>query len=105
LKGLPPKKRASGSRAQEALVRINRLFAIERELKRNTSEERLEIRNLKSRPVVEEFQKWLEDMILGVLPKSLFGLAVHYGLNQWQKLVHFLEDGRIEIDTTEPSVP
>jgi hypothetical protein len=28
----------------------------------------------------------------------LFGLAVNYGLNQWAKLVRFLEDGRIEID-------
>lgn len=33
-----------------------------------------------------------------VLPKSLFGTAVHYGRQQWPKLVRFLEDGRIEID-------
>jgi transposase len=98
LKCLPPQKRASGSRAKEALDRINRLFAIERELKRCTPEERLQIRNLKSRPIVEEFWKWLEDMLPGVLPKSLFGLAVNYGRNQWAKLVRFLEDGRVEID-------
>jgi transposase len=98
LKGLPPKKRSSGSRAQEALDRINRLFAIERELKRCTAEERLAIRNQRSRPVVEEFRKWLEDILPGVMPKSLFGSAVNYGLNQWTKLVRFLEDGRIELD-------
>ena len=98
LKGLPPNKRASGSCAREALDRINRLFVIERELKRCTPEERLKIRSLKSRPVVEEFRKWLEDILPGVLPKSLFGMAVNYGLNQWTKLVRFLEDGRIEID-------
>jgi hypothetical protein len=98
LKGLPPNKRASGSCAREALDRINRLFAIERELKRYRPEERLQIRNLESRPVVEEFRKWLEDIFPGVLPKSLFGMAVNYGLNQWTKLVRFLEDGRIEID-------
>jgi transposase len=98
LKGLPPNKRASGSCAREALDRINRLFAIERELKRCTPEERLEIRNQKSRPIVEEFRKWLEEILPGVLPKSLFGKAVNYGLNQWEKLVRFLEDGRLEID-------
>lgn len=98
LKGLPPKKRSSGIRAQEALDRINRLFAIERELKRCTPEERLEIRNQKSHPIVEEFRKWLEDILPAIVPKSLFGLAVNYGLNQWEKLVRFLEDGRIEID-------
>jgi transposase len=98
LKGLPPNKRASGSCAREAMDRINRLFVIERELKRCTPEERLEIRNQKSRPVVEELRKWLGDILPGVLPKSLFGMAVNYGLNQWAKLVCFLEDGRIEID-------
>ena len=97
LKGLPLKKRASGSRAQEALDRINRLFAIERGLLRCTPEEQLQIRNLKSRPIIEEFRKWLDDILPGILPKSLFGLAVNYGRNQWTKLVRFLEDGRIEI--------
>jgi len=97
LKGLPPKKHASGNRAKEALDRINRLFAIERELQRCTPEERLRLRNLKSRPIVEEFRKWFEDILPGILPKSLFGLAVHYGLNQWQNLIRFLEDGRVEI--------
>jgi transposase len=87
----------SGSRAQEALDRINRLFAIERGLLRCTPEERLQIRNLKSRPIIEEFRKWLDDILPGILPKSLFGLAVNYGRNQWTKLVRFLEDGRIEI--------
>jgi len=97
LKGLPPKKRAAGGRAREALDRINRLFAIERELQSLIPEERLKGRNQKSRPVVEEFHKWLQDMLPAVLPKSLFGLAVHYALNQWDKLIRFLEDGRIEM--------
>ena len=34
----------------------------------------------------------------GILPKSLFGLAVQYSRNQWPKLVRFLEDGRVELD-------
>jgi transposase len=97
LKGLPPKKRSSGSRAQEALDRINRLFAIERELKRCIPEERMGIRNQKSRPLVDEFHQWLKAILPGILPKSLFGLAVNYGLNQWDKLERFLEDGRIEL--------
>jgi transposase len=98
LKGLPVKLRRSGSKAQELLDRINRLFAIERELKQSTPEERLNARNIKSRPVVEELRKWLDDIAPEVLPKSLFGTAVHYGRQQWPKLVRFLEDGRIEID-------
>ena len=98
LKGLPVKLRQTETKAQELLNRINRLFAIERELKQSTPEERLNIRNIKSRPVVEELRKWLDDIAPEVLPKSLFGTAVHYGRQQWPKLVRFLEDGRIEID-------
>ena len=98
LKGLPPKKRASGgSRAREALDRINRLFAIERKLQRCTPEERQHERNLRSRPIVEEFHKWLKEIQPSILPKSLLGKAVNYGLNQWEKLITFLEDGRVEL--------
>ena len=99
LKGLPPKQRASGStKAREALDQINRLFAIERELKQLSPEDRWKARDLRSRPVVEGFRNWLDDIKAMVLPKSLFGQAVQYGHNQWQKLIRFLEDGRIELD-------
>jgi transposase len=98
LKGLPPKQRASGgTKSREALDQINRLFAIERELKQISPEARVKARDLRSRPVVEGFRRWLNDMKPMVLPKSLLGGAVKYGQNQWQKLVRFLEDGRIEI--------
>jgi transposase len=33
-----------------------------------------------------------------VLPKSGIGKAIAYCLNQWDKLVAFLKDGRLEID-------
>jgi transposase len=98
LKGLPPKQRRSGSKAREALDQINQLFALERELKGSTPEERLKARTLKSRPIVEELRKWLDDISTMILPKSLFGVAVNYGQQQWPKLVRFLEDGRIELD-------
>ena len=97
LKGLPPKQRASGTKAQQALDRINKLFLIERELHQASPEERLRARDLRSRPVVESFRKWLDDISTAVLPKSLFGVAVHYGRQQWAKLIRFLEDGRIEL--------
>ena len=97
LKGLPPKQRTSGSKAQEALNQINRLFVIERELMQCMPEVRLKARLVRSQPLVETFKKWLDEMSTAVLPKSLFGLAVNYGRQQWPKLVRFLEDGRIEL--------
>jgi transposase len=99
LKGLPSKQRRSGqSMSQQLLDRINRLFAIERELKSKSPEDRLAARNLRCRPIVDELRNWLDQVEPSVMPKSLFGLAVNYGRQQWPKLVRFLEDGRIEID-------
>lgn len=34
----------------------------------------------------------------GLLPQSLLGKAVRYALNQWDHLVVYLRDGRVEID-------
>jgi transposase len=102
LKGLPAKQRRfGGSMSQALLDRINQLFAIERELKSKSPEERIAARNLRSRPLVEELRKWLDDIEHAVLPKSLFGRAVNYGRQQWSKLIRFLEDGRIEIDNNK----
>jgi transposase len=59
LKGLSPKlRKTNGTKSREALDQINKLFAIERELKQVSTEERLKARELRSRPVVEGFRKW-----------------------------------------------
>jgi transposase len=98
IKGLPRNKRTSATKAAEGLEQINRLFAIERELKEYTAEDRLKERLARSKPIVDRFRTWLDDLSAVVLPKSLLGTAVNYGRNQWVKLVRFLEDGRIELD-------
>jgi len=96
IKGLPKDKRQC-SRAKELLDRINLLFSIERGLSKCTPEERHAARQEKSRPVVDGLRKWLDGIKGEVMPKSLLGTAVTYGLNQWEKLTRFFEDGRIDL--------
>jgi transposase len=96
LKGQPPGKRHVG-RAKEVLDMINLLFSIDRGLSKCTPEERLEARREKSLPVVENIRSWLDGIKDEILPQSLLGTVVTYGLNQWEKLTRFLEDGRIEL--------
>ena len=96
MKGLPASHRGN-CRAKEALERINRLFAIERGLLKCSPEERLAVRREKSLPEVQDLRKWMEVIHGELVPKSLMGVAVTYGLNQWDKLVRFLEDGRVEL--------
>jgi len=100
LKGLPSNKR-KGCRAKELLDRINQLFLIERGLSKCEVEERHTERQKKSRPIVENLRSWLLGIKDEVLPKSLLGTAVTYGLNQWEKLTRFLEDGRIDLSNNK----
>jgi transposase len=76
----------------------NQLFAIERELKDATPEERYTIRQEQSSPVLDAYLAWLHQQRSRTLPKSKLGEAITYSLNQWDKLTAFLKDGRLEID-------
>jgi hypothetical protein len=75
----------------------NRLFDIEKELEDVTDKERYEKRLELSKPILDEFYNWLKRQKQLVLPKSAFGQAITYCLNQWEELNNFLQDGRLEI--------
>ncbi|GFZ76849.1 hypothetical protein GCM10008018_22890 [Paenibacillus marchantiophytorum] len=76
----------------------NQLFAIDRELKDVTSEERYTIRMERSLPILDAYLALLRQERSRTLPKSALGQAIIYSLNQWDKLTAFLKDGRLEID-------
>jgi transposase len=98
LKVLPAEKRTRDVAAFQGLEFCNRLFAIEREIKDATTEERLRVRMEKSQPVADSFLAWLRSQRRQVSPKTALGKAIQYCLNQWDKLVVFLQDGRLELD-------
>ena len=75
-------------------------FAIERNLSKEVPEKRYRKRLECSKPVLDAFLLWLDEQSSMVLPKSAFGQAITYCLNQWNKLIAFLEDGRLEIDNS-----
>ena len=72
------------------------LFKIERDTKDQSFDKRYEIRNEKSKPILEDFREWLDSVQPYVAPKSKIGGAVNYSVNQWEFLTRFLLDGRIE---------
>ncbi|RKO68064.1 IS66 family transposase [Desulfofundulus salinus] len=98
LKALPEDKRNKAVAARVGLEFCNQLFAIERDLKDATPQERYQARQVRSRPVLDAFWAWLKTQKTQVLPKSSFGQAVNYCLSQWDKLIAFLQDGRLELD-------
>jgi len=98
LKVLPASADKTGTAAHQGLQFCNQLFAMERELKDTTPEERYTIRLERSRPVLDAYLAWLRQQRSRMLPKSALGEAITYSLNQWDKLTTFLKDGRLEID-------
>lgn len=80
------------------------LFKIESDLRDVYAEERHTARLERSKPVLDKpygpngMHLWLLSVKLELLPKSATGGAVGYCLNQWSKLICFLENGRLEID-------
>ena len=91
-------KDSSPEEAEHALTEIQRLYAIERELRESDASavERRRVRQEKAVPILRAFKTYLEAN--RGLPKSPWGKAVNYALLRWKKLTAYTEDGRIEID-------
>lgn len=88
--------------AEEALGLIGRLYATEQEADRLglAPEERLALRQERSRRAIDLLWAWTRKVGAKVRPKSPLGKALRYLANQRAALERFLEDGRLPIDNT-----
>ena len=84
--------------AEEALRRIGELYAIEADIRGRKPEERCQVRNERSRPLLESLKQWLEETLTKLSRKSDTSLAVRYALGRWEALMRYCDDGRLEID-------
>ena len=85
--------------ASEALARIAGLYAIEKEIRGRSAEERRAVRQDSSRPIVEDLEPWLRAKLALISQKTKLAEAIRYALSRWDGLTRFLGDGRIEIDS------
>lgn len=76
-----------------------KLFAVESMADKQSlsPEERLNLRNEKSKKIIDEFYEWISSIEHKALPQSLVGKAVTYAINQKEYLCNFLKDGRIQL--------
>lgn len=81
-----------------ALLLIAQLYRFEEQGRPLTSEERLRLRQLQSRPILDKLHEYLLEIQAEILPKSPEGRAVRYTLKNWTALTRFCEDGDLEID-------
>jgi transposase len=85
--------------AAHLLARIRELYAIEAAIRGYPAKHRQEVRQARSRPIVEALQAWLQEQLPRVSGASDLAKAMRYALHHWPGLVAFLDDGRIEMDT------
>jgi transposase len=81
------------------LRRIAELYEIEADIRGKSAEERRAVRQQKAEPLVEALKTWLEKTLVQVPGRSNIAKAIRYALKQWEGLIRFLDDGRIEIDS------
>lgn len=82
--------------AQALLRLINRLFALEKQIKHLDADERLRRRQAEAVPLLDTLHALLVEQKAKLLPKHPLAEAIGYTLNQWPALTLF---------TTDPAVP
>jgi len=91
------KASANNKSANEGLSLINNIFSIEKKLRIEldseiiTKEEFVEKRKEESMPILKKLNNWLIKKNTTVLPKSALGKAVNYSLNEWDKMIKYLD--------------
>ena len=92
-------EQATGSPiAEEAILRIGRLYAIEAEIRGRQPDERRTQRQARASPLLDDLRGWLQATLGKLSSKGELAVAIRYALTRWAALTRYAEDGRIEID-------
>ena len=79
---------------------IQKLYSVEKEAKKAMLDEKsvYELRQKESKPVTEKIKAWLTENAEKYPPKCDMGESINYALKLWDKLIIYLDDGRLPID-------
>ena len=91
-------KNKKGGIAQHGLAFIQRLYRIEKQARDDPPEDRHSHRTEHAQPVLDKLRKWCDEKLPQVPPQTATGKALSYLDEQWDRLIRYLEDGRLEID-------
>ena len=85
--------------AAEVLAQVQALYAIEGRIRGHPAEHRRQVRQARSRSIVEALHGWLQIHQGRVSAASDLAKAIRYALRHWPGLTLFLDDGRVEMDS------
>jgi transposase len=79
--------------AHRAISYIRDIYTIENDLRKvkSTPHEFVEKRREQTAPILDTFHNWLVEQKNSIVPGSLAGKAVSYTLDEWNKIIHFLD--------------
>ena len=97
IKAQPKGKKVKVSVADVGLSKINALYRLERNIKELASYEKYQKRQIIAVPLLNDLKTWLESKISTVPKGQLTYKALKYTLNQWQYLIAYCQDGRLNI--------
>jgi len=89
------------SRAENAMLHIQKLYAIERDIMNLSADKKKSVRLEKSLPIINDLGKWICNENKKVLPKSLIGKAFIYTVGLWDSLQAYLYNGDLHIDNNK----
>jgi len=84
--------------AAQALAYIGQLYDIEREVKPLSAEQRHQIRQNQSKPLLDTLHAWMLSVRQKVLNNSAVAKALDYSLRRWAALSRFIDDPHLPID-------
>ena len=85
-------------RAHRALAYYGQLYELERQAKDFNEQQRLQMRQELSVPILTTLHTWLVQEQQDVLPKSPIAAALNYALNNWSALIRYTTAGFLAID-------
>lgn len=85
-------------KADWAINHIQKLYALESKSKSKDADIKCQERQQIAAPLLQQLWEWLEKSKDTIPQESLLGKAINYTLNQWPKLIKYLDDGQLNID-------
>jgi transposase len=84
----------------EVLQLIRELYAVEDQLRQlnATHAKRYEVRQQKSKPLLDKIALWMKDNAAKYPPSSPVSKAIQYTASRWEELNVYITDGKFEID-------
>jgi hypothetical protein len=89
------------TRMGPVLLLIAQLYRVEKQARSISAEDRLRLRQLQAKPILNKLHQYLLELDAELLPKSPQARAVRYALKNWAALTRYSEDGNLEIGRVE----